>query len=125
MYVNRTRVLSEPFSQIQEIRVEYYNPNTGTVDHCNVICDTDAIRDFGKTVARGRRRIKKHPSHWESLQCDFYAGVEVQFFDGETDYLWLTKFALYRMLETKGGSGDYGFVAAESEDIYNFLENYK
>ena len=125
LHINRIKILSESSSQIQEIRVEFFDEETGTIAQRSTISDSDAINDFANIIAKGKRKVRKHPSHNDSIQCDFFAEIEIQYFNGDIDQLFLTKYALYRMLETKGGSGDPGYVSLENEDIYEFFETYK
>ena len=117
-------ILSESATQVNELRVVCSNGQTGLSEQPVIIDDAEAINDFTTIITSGQKGVIRHPSHMESLQCDFDAEVKVIYSSGNSDELQLRKNQLYKMLNTKGNSGDPGFAWITDDRIEEFFRSY-
>lgn len=89
-----------------------------------IIANKEDIDDFISTLRQGVVHIKLHPAHWQSLQCDFDAKVQVLYSDGSSDELLIKQYGAFRILNTCGSNGDPGYIFIDNQKIYIWIENH-
>lgn len=85
------------------------------------IDNPENIATIFSALNQGRARVNHRPDHTQSIQLDSDAIIRITYLDGHTDEVNVTKSLAYRFLDTKGGSGDPGFVSTGNDRIYGVL----
>ena len=72
--------------------------------------------------------VNQHPAHYQSIQSDLEFIIRLEYINGEMDEIGdfnRLHEEIFRFLDTKGSSGDLGFIVGSNEEIWKFIENLK
>jgi len=67
----------------------------------------------------------RHPSHNDSMQADSKLDIVILYKSGNTEVIHTCEIPtrFYRFLDTKGGSGDLGYIIGTNDSIWGFVED--
>jgi len=88
-----------------------------------IIDDEDKILKIYDLIKQTKNiSVKKYPSHSESIQTDSRFQIEI-IYDDKSDLISSTENyqRIYRQLDSKGSSGDYGHISGENVYIWDYL----
>lgn len=69
-------------------------------------------------------RVVQYPRHFESIQTDSRFDIDVEYKNGRVEQISSTESGkrIYRKLDTRGSSGDPGFVSGSNENLWNYIK---
>lgn len=73
------------------------------------------------------KKVNRYPNHSDSMQFDSKFEIELLYKDGKVDLISSTENVkrIFRHLNTKGSSGDSGYISGTSEYLWDFLNTIK
>lgn len=97
-------------------------PQTITVEDREVLDKIYDLIDQSHDI-----RVNRYPNHSESMQFDSKYQIELLYKDGKVDLLRSTENVkcIYRLLNTKGYSGDSGYISGTSEYLLDYISEIK
>lgn len=71
--------------------------------------------------------VNRYPNHSESMQFDSKYQIELLYKDGKVDLISSTENVkrIFRHLDTKGYSGDSGYISGTSEYLLDYISEIK
>lgn len=71
--------------------------------------------------------INRYPGHSEGDHTDGKIYLKIFYRDGTNDFLKTgeNQYFIYRSLETRGSSGDNGYIGGSNDELWNYLNKIK
>lgn len=71
--------------------------------------------------------VNRHPFHTDSVQCDSRFSIEILYSDGKSDLIqsWETPTKIYKKLNSRGTSGDYGHILGDNPNLWRYVDWFK
>lgn len=69
--------------------------------------------------------INRYLGHEDSMQADSKFDIVIIFKNGTTEFIRACEnpIHIYKFLDTKGSSGDLGYITGTNEDLWSFVED--
>lgn len=117
-------IVTGDVQDIVKITVTKYTGGNGNDHH---FTDRGDIEQIANNLKQTKiLRVERFPDHVESLQNDTPYLVCVMYNDGTKDEIRFSenKEIVFRMLNTKGKSGDRGWVKGENKSLLAFFDEF-
>ena len=108
-------------SDLQQIII-IQEPNYAGQSLETVITDKNNLDDLFDAIKNTWTSANRHPSHNDSLQFDSDYKL-IFIFSNVTEEIYIHADTAYRFLETRGGSGDPGYIRGSAKEIIEILKN--
>jgi hypothetical protein len=108
---NSETILSKRLPEVSVVEIIFLSDSEEK--HRIRITDSESINELFAPMLNQAAKTIKHPNHNDSIQLDFDAELIVHYNDTHNDHIHITKWTAYRFLESKGRSGDPGYVSVD------------
>ena len=103
-------------AEIAAVSIVFIDADNGYFEVHTPLDEPDAISKIYSLLKNSEPRTIKKPSHAQSIHLDHYAEIIFVYEDGHEDRICAATTCWYRFLDTRGGSGDPGFVITTGGD---------
>ena len=113
--------MADNISNISEIIITFYKDSE---PFSHTFSERERIEEIAKNIQCTKiTRIERFPNHTNSMQNDSHYYIEIVYRNGKTDEIKFSenKRIIFRFLNTKGPSGDRGYVKGENDTLYEFI----
>ena len=125
MFLGKPKFFTQGIDNLERVVVivEPYHKGANKIVYITVRSEMEDLYYIIKNT--NELNINKRPKHIDSIQCDSKFAVCFEYSNGEKDEFYATERegGIYRLLSTKGNSGDPGYILGSNEKLWTFIGN--
>lgn len=108
--------LTQDPNQVQSVLVTLIDTQNDYAETRVLLEDAQEFADILQALQSNIPITTRHPDD-DALQCDFDGKLQINYKNGEQDEIWVMGLGAYRMIDTDGSKGAWGYVKIGDQHV--------